>query len=81
MSLGDPLYVGQQPGWPAWRHDAARLLPVLTRVYQGVGQLPGRLRAWQAALFPTGLSGLSMIRVGEWRNDRDGPMQVVSGPV
>lgn len=41
----------------------------------------GRLRAWQAALFPNGLSGLSAIRVGEWRDDGDGPMQVVSGPV
>ncbi len=40
-----------------------------------------RLRAWQAALFPTGLSGLTSIRVGQWRDDSDGPMQIVSGPV
>lgn len=39
-----------------------------------------RLQAWQAALFPTGRSGLSEIRVGRWRDDRHGPMQVVSGP-
>lgn len=39
-----------------------------------------RLKAWQAALFPTGRSGLSAVRVGEWRDDRAGPMQVVSGP-
>lgn len=162
MSPGDPLYVWQRSDWPAWRHDATRLLPLLTRVHQGVGQLLGRLheqqgeplvhaqmhaltqdvmktseiegellrldsvrsslgrrlgvdvgalppadrrveglvdvvmdatgnaqapltadrlRAWQAALFPTGLSGLATIRVGTWRDDGDGPMQVVSGPV
>ena len=40
-----------------------------------------RLQAWQAALFPTGRSGLSEIRVGQWRNDTHGPMQVVSGPI
>lgn len=39
-----------------------------------------RLKAWQAALFPTGRSGLLDIHAGEWRDDRDGPMQVVSGP-
>lgn len=40
-----------------------------------------RLYDWQAALFPTGRSGMSKIRVGEWRDDRAGPMQVVSGPI
>ena len=40
-----------------------------------------RLAAWHAALFPTGRSGLTAIRVGTWRNDSDGPMQVVSGPM
>ncbi|MCE7033363.1 Fic family protein [Lysobacter sp. GX 14042] len=40
-----------------------------------------RLQAWQAALFPTGRSGLSEIRVGQWRDDGDGPTQVVSGPI
>ncbi len=38
-----------------------------------------RLCDWQAALFPTGRSGISKIRVGKWRNDKKGPMQVVSG--
>ena len=38
-----------------------------------------RIQAWHAALFPTGRSGLTDIRVGCWRNDADGPMQVVSG--
>lgn len=40
-----------------------------------------RLFGWHAALFPTGYSGLSRIRVGTWRDDASGPMQVVSGPV
>jgi Fic family protein len=40
-----------------------------------------RLFGWQAALFPTGYSGLSKIKTGAWREDSDGPMQVVSGAV
>jgi Fic family protein len=40
-----------------------------------------RLFGWQAALFPTGRSGMHKIRVGDWRDDRSGPMQVVSGPI
>lgn len=40
-----------------------------------------RLFGWHAALFPTGYSGLSTIRVGCWRDDANGPMQVVSGPI
>lgn len=39
-----------------------------------------RLKGWQAALFPTGYSGLSKIVVGDWRRDKE-PMQVVSGPI
>src|SRR5215467_8268043 len=40
-----------------------------------------RLFAWHAALFPTGRSGMRKIRIGAWRDDRDGPMQVASGPI
>lgn len=40
-----------------------------------------RLFAWHAALFPTGRSGMSKINVGAWRDDANGPMQVVSGPI
>lgn len=40
-----------------------------------------RLFGWHAALFPTGCSGLHKIRVGDWRDDADGPMEVVSGPI
>lgn len=38
-----------------------------------------RLKGWQAALFPTGYSGMRKIVVGDWRHDTE-PMQVVSGP-
>lgn len=40
-----------------------------------------RLFGWHAALFPTGYSGLSRIKIGGWRDDASGPMQVVSGPI
>ena len=37
-----------------------------------------RLCNWQVALFPTGKSGLYEIRAGALRDDKNGPMQVVS---
>lgn len=37
-----------------------------------------RLQAWQAALFPTGYSGMSRIRTGAYREHAE-PMQIVSG--
>jgi Fic family protein len=40
-----------------------------------------RLFAWHAAMFPTGRSGMSKITVGAWRDDKSGPMQVVSGAI
>ena len=40
-----------------------------------------RLFGWHAAMFPTGYSSLTKIRVGQWRDDAQGPMQVVSGPM
>jgi fido (protein-threonine AMPylation protein) len=40
-----------------------------------------RLFGCHAALFPTGYSNLRRIKVGAWRDDSDGPMQVVSGPL
>ncbi len=39
-----------------------------------------RIKRWQAALFPTGYSGLRKIRTGHWRGSEH-PMQVVSGVV
>jgi Fic family protein len=40
-----------------------------------------RLFGWHASLFPAGRSGMVKIAVGQWRKDRSGPMQVVSGPM
>ncbi|MGD0797750.1 MAG: Fic family protein [Acidobacteriaceae bacterium] len=40
-----------------------------------------RLFDWHAALFPTGRSGMSKLKVGAWRDDKTGPMQVISGPI
>lgn len=37
-----------------------------------------RLFAWHAALFPTGYSGLVKVATAQLRDDRDGPMRVVS---
>lgn len=37
-----------------------------------------RLWGWHNALFPTGFSGMRKIRVANWRDDKLGPMQVVS---
>jgi len=42
---------------------------------------PERVLGWHAALFPTGYSGLQKIRVASWRDDRNGPLKVVSGPI
>ena len=39
-----------------------------------------RLYGWQAALFPTGFSGMTRIAVGHYRRT-DAPMQIVSGRV
>ncbi|MGZ3921589.1 MAG: Fic family protein [Bacteroidia bacterium] len=38
-----------------------------------------RLFAWHSALFPGGRSGMHKITVGKWRDNKKGPMQVVSG--
>jgi Fic family protein len=40
-----------------------------------------RLFDWHAALFPNGRSGMVKITVGAWRDDANGPMQVVSGAI
>lgn len=69
-------------------------LPVVDRRVEGVVEMmldasrgyaqtltEERLFSWHTALFPAGRSGLSRIRVGAWRDDRMGPMQVVSGAV
>jgi Fic family protein len=40
-----------------------------------------RLVGWHAALFPTGYSGMRKINVGDYRSDKLGRMQVVSGAI
>lgn len=57
------------------------LVEVLLDATQGYGKplTAARLKGWQAALFPTGFSGFSKIKVGKWRGDE--PMRIVSGPV
>jgi Fic family protein len=55
------------------------MLDATSNYAQGLSE--ERLFAWHASLFPTGRSGMVKIQVGSWRDDSDGPMQVVSGPV
>jgi Fic family protein len=40
-----------------------------------------RMFGWHAALFPTGYSGLHKLLVAGWRDDREGPMRIISGPI
>ncbi len=73
--LGLPLGVGVQD------RNADGLVDVLldaVRFYNKPLTLK-RLNSWQAALFPSGYSGLRKIRAGKLRSYE--PMQVVSGPV
>ncbi len=67
---------------PADRHveGVVEMMLDATQEYQGP-LTEERLFAWHAALFPTGRSGMRKIKVGAWREDSSGPMQVVSGPI
>jgi Fic family protein len=68
-------------GLPRPSREVDGLVDILLDATQGY-DLPmtlKRLSAWQAALFPTGRSGLHEIRVGALRGRA--PMQIVSGPV
>lgn len=40
-----------------------------------------RLFGWHSAMFPSGWSETGRIKVGAWRDDSTGPMQVVSGAI
>jgi len=40
-----------------------------------------RLFGWHCSLFPGGYSSINKIRIGQWRDDSSGPMQVFSGVV
>lgn len=69
-------------GLPATTRSVDGLVEVLLEATEHYDKplTAARLKRWQAALFPTGYSGLSRIRVGTWR-DPQSPMQVVSGAV
>lgn len=67
---------------PVDRHVEGVVEMVLDAAAHNAEELTlARLFRWHAALFPTGQSGLTPIRVGAFRNDASGPMQVVSGPI
>lgn len=40
-----------------------------------------RLFGWHRRLFPTGRNAMGSVRVGDWRRDERGPMEVVSGSI
>lgn len=40
-----------------------------------------RLFGWHSALFPSGRSGLHKLVVGNWRDNKNGPMRVISGAI
>lgn len=67
---------------PVDRHVEGVVAMVLDATANGAAPVTReRLFGWHAALFPTGYSGLSRLNVAAWRDDANGPMQVVSGPI
>jgi Fic family protein len=68
-------------GLPTPPHPVEGLVEMLIDATQryGVPLTLKRLHGWQAALFPTGRSGLNEIKVGALRGSE--PMRIVSGPV
>lgn len=68
---------------PERNRDADGIVRVLLDATENFGDrlTQKRLCGWQAALFPTGYSGIYKIEVGRWRTDKNGPMKVVSGPM
>lgn len=40
-----------------------------------------RLYSWHSSLFPDAITGLFSLSVGKWRDGKQDPMQVVSGPI
>ncbi len=67
---------------PADRHVDGIVDMILDATSKAMAPLTTeRLFGWHAALFPTGYSGISAIKVGHWRDDSNGPMQVISGSI
>lgn len=80
-SVARRLGVGQQNG-PNAARNVEGLLDIMedavTRCNDALSH--ERLYAWQAALFPTGYSGMVKIAVGSYRAHTE-PMQIVSGKI
>lgn len=78
-SVARRLGMGQQNG-PNAPRNVEGLLDIMDDavVHSGKPLTHERLHAWQAALFPTGYSGMTKIRVGGYREHAE-PMQIVSG--
>jgi Fic family protein len=69
-------------GLPAVERHVDGLVEMLVDATRNHGEplTMSRLKGWQAALFPTGYSGMNKIVAGEWRQG-EAPMQVISGPI
>lgn len=69
-----------QGGLPTADRHVDGLVEVLLDATRNYAQplTAARLKGWQAALFPTGYSGIRRIAVGEYRKAEHDPMQVVS---
>jgi len=78
-SVARRLGVGGQDG-PAAPRNVEGLLDIMDdAVIRSADDMTHeRLHAWQAALFPTGYSGMTKVRVGAYRAHAE-PMQIVSG--
>lgn len=78
-SVGRRLGIADAKGPNAPRHVDG-LLDIMDDAVTNAASLltHERLQAWQAALFPTGFSGMTKIRVGAYRAHVE-PMQIVSG--
>ena len=80
-SVARRLGVASQPGPSVPRHIDGLLDIMDDAVNRAAAPLSHeRLHAWQAALFPTGYSGMRKIRVGAYREHTE-PMQIVSGRI
>ena len=80
-SVARRLGVGQQDG-PSAPRNVEGLLDIMDDAVKRCHDplTHERLHAWHAALFPTGYSGMTKIRVGGYREHGE-PMQIVSGRV
>ncbi len=80
-SVARRLGVGQQDG-PNAPRNVEGLLDIMDDAVAHCGDTLSheRLYAWQAALFPTGYSSMTKIKVGGYREHAE-PMQIVSGRI